>query len=283
MTKFLSILMWVSLVFAGCQKQIDDTNNPEVTNAYKEIKNESYGSDSAEKADIYLPASRSSSTTKVAILLHGGAWSTGDKTDLNDFIKILQQKSPELAIINMNYRLAGPANIHPAQVDDIKKLLDYVDSKSTNWGISNNYAIGGVSAGGHLAMLYAYKYDVDKKIKVVVSIVGPTYFLDPYYVNNPLYQPIVMNFIGRPLSDSASYRAASPAWVVAAGAPPTYMAYGGLDPLVPVGNPILLDRQLTLLNVPHQYDFFPTESHEFTTPTYDTVARKIVAFLKQYQ
>jgi len=273
----------MTLFIAGCQKQIDDTQNPVEANVYKEIKNEPYGSDSAEKADLYLPAGRNTATTKVAILLHGGAWSTGDKTDLNDFIRTVQLKYPELAIVNMNYRLAGPANLHPAQINDIKKLLDYLDSKSSTWGIGNNYAIGGVSAGAHLALLYSYKYDVAKKIKVVLSVVGPTYFLDPYYVNNPLYQPIVLNFIGKPISDSASYRDASPAWVVAAGAPPTYMAYGGLDPLVPVANPVLLDQKLTALNVPHQYDFFPTESHEFTTPTYDTVARKMVAFLKQYQ
>ena len=282
MTKYLFTLAALSLVLAGCQKQIDNTD-PVDTNMYKEIKNESYGSDSAEKADIYLPAGRNTSATKVAILLHGGAWSTGDKTDLNDFIKMVQQKYPELAIVNMNYRLASPANYHPAQINDIKNLLDYLDAKSSTWGISNNYAIGGVSAGAHLALLYSYKYDAAKKIKVVLSVVGPTYFLDPYYVNNPLYQPIVTNFIGKPLSDSASYRDASPAWVVAAGAPPTYMAYGGLDPLVPVNNPILLDQKLTTLNVPHQYDFFPIEGHEFTNPTYDTVARKMVAFLKQYQ
>lgn len=282
MTKYLFILAALSFVLAGCQKQVDDTD-PVETTVYKEIKNESYGSDTAEKADIYLPAGRNTSATKVAILLHGGAWSTGDKTDLNDFIKTVQLKYPELAIVNMNYRLAGPANYHPAQINDIKNLLDYLDNKSSIWGISNNYAIGGVSAGAHLALLYSYKYDAAKKIKVVLSVVGPTYFLDPYYVNNPLYQPIVTNFIGKPLSDSASYRDASPAWVVAAGAPPTYMAYGGLDPLVPVANPILLDQKLTTLNVPHQYDFFPTEGHEFTNPTYDTVARKMVAFLKQYQ
>jgi acetyl esterase/lipase len=280
MVKYFYALIVLSLSLAGCQKQVDDAVKPVEALLYKELKNESYGTDPAQKADVYLPANRTTTATKVAILLHGGAWSSGDKADLNQFIGTVQQKYPELAIVN---RLASPSNYHPAQVNDIQILLDYLGGKSSTWGISNNYAIGGVSAGAHLALLYTYKFDVAKKIKVVLSVVGPTYFLDPYYVNNPLYQPIVTNFIGKPLNDSASYRDASPAWVVTASAPPTYMAYGGLDPLVPVANPVLLDQKLTTLNVPHHYDFFPTEGHEFTIANYDTVARKMVAFLKQYQ
>src|ERR1700712_2046451 len=41
----------------------------------------SYGPDAKQKMDIYLLAGRNSSTP-LLILLHGGAWSAGDKTEL---------------------------------------------------------------------------------------------------------------------------------------------------------------------------------------------------------
>lgn len=278
----IAALSFTSLT--ACQKNIDNTiNNTDNPATYREILNEKYGTDTAQKADVYLPANRNSNTTKVAVLLHGGAWLSGDKTDLTAYIRIVQSKYPELAIVNANYRLAGPAAQHPAQMTDIQKLFDYLESKHNEWHISNNFALGGVSAGAHLSLLYAYKYDVAKKVKVALSVVGPTYFLDPYYVNNTAYFPIIQNLVGKPLSDSASYREVSPAYVLSAGAPPTYMAYGGLDPLVPVSNATMLNQKLTTLNIPHQYDFFPNEGHEFQLSTYDTVARKMVAFLKQYQ
>ncbi|MEI9807388.1 MAG: hypothetical protein WDO16_05610 [Bacteroidota bacterium] len=57
--------------------------------------------------DVYLPAGRSKTTTKLIILIHGGAWATGDKSDFNVFVDTLKIRLPDYAICNINYRLAN--------------------------------------------------------------------------------------------------------------------------------------------------------------------------------
>ncbi len=51
--------------------------------------NVAYGSDPLQKMDYYLPAGRSSSTTKVLVLIHGGAWAAGDKSEFTAYIDSL--------------------------------------------------------------------------------------------------------------------------------------------------------------------------------------------------
>ncbi len=46
------------------------------------LMNIAYGDDSLQKMDVYLPANRRDST-KVLFLIHGGAWTGGDKIDFN--------------------------------------------------------------------------------------------------------------------------------------------------------------------------------------------------------
>lgn len=38
-----------------------------------------YGNDPQQKMDVYLPADRNENSTKVLILIHGGAWVEGDR------------------------------------------------------------------------------------------------------------------------------------------------------------------------------------------------------------
>lgn len=54
--------------------------------AAKTMLNESYGTDPLQKMDIYLPANRSVTATKVIIMIHGGGWTGGDKSDFINMI-----------------------------------------------------------------------------------------------------------------------------------------------------------------------------------------------------
>ncbi|GAC1427104.1 MAG: hypothetical protein NVSMB7_03870 [Chitinophagaceae bacterium] len=67
----------------------------------------SYGTDARQKMDIYLPANRSATATKLIFLIHGGGWNEGDKADFNAYVVVLQQNLPDYTIININYRLAA--------------------------------------------------------------------------------------------------------------------------------------------------------------------------------
>lgn len=274
--------LFLIIIITGCDKEVkpsEDEFNPAVS---KTILNEKYGTGTRQVADIYLPANRSSNTPLI-IAIHGGSWSEGDKNDLNEVINLIRAQWPEAAIVNINYSLADntTANYHPAQMNDIGRLIEYIDSKKSTWQVSSKIAIAGVSAGGHLGLLYSYAYNTGNKVKAVVSVVGPTDFSDPFYTSSPVFQVIATNLLGKSWAqDPALHRAVSPALRVTSTSPPTFMAYGGLDPLVPLSNAVTLRTKLLTSGVTNTYVEYPTEGHEFTTTAINNLVPKVVNFLK---
>jgi acetyl esterase/lipase len=58
-------------------------------------------------------------------------------------------------VASINYRLTGEAK-YPANIKDVKAAIRWMRSKANQYGIDKNRgAVGGVSAGGHLAALAA--------------------------------------------------------------------------------------------------------------------------------
>lgn len=271
-----------SIMISSCTK--DQGKSDEYDPARSKIMlDETYGSGTRQVADVYLPANRNENT-KVVIMMHGGAWAEGNKTDLNSVINLIRNQWPEVAIINMNYRLADntPANYHPGQMNDLNVLIDYITAKSDLWKVGDKIAITGVSAGGHLGLLYSYAYNTANQVKAVVSIVGPTDFSDPVYTGNPLFQLIAANLLGKTwLQDADLHRSVSPALRVTATSPPTFMAYGTLDPVVPISNAATLRSRLQALNITHTYVEYPNEGHEFSNPTIANLVPQVITFLKQ--
>ncbi|HSK12940.1 MAG TPA: alpha/beta hydrolase [Phnomibacter sp.] len=276
------VLLAVVILSIGCKKDKDnpqDTFDPAIA---RTLLNEKYGSGERQEADVYLPANRSGNTA-VVILLHGGSWMEGNKTDLTEVVNTIRVQWPQAAIINMNYKLANntPANFHPAQMNDIRQMLVYLNEKKGLWQVGEKVALTGVSAGAHLALLYSYAFDNEQKVKAVVDIVGPTDLSDPFYTNNLLFQVVLTNYLGKTWQqDPDLHRSASPALRVTATSPPTFMAYGGLDPLVPVSNAVTLRNRLQNNGVAHTYLLYPNEGHEFSTPVINDMVPQVVQFLK---
>ena len=65
----------------------------------------SYGNNELQTYDLFLPAGRSSATTDLVLLIHVGSWISGDKSDIDGIVDLLQTTMPDYAIANMNYRL----------------------------------------------------------------------------------------------------------------------------------------------------------------------------------
>ena len=267
-TGMLGVLL-MGIIFIGCKKDQFESD-PSNASVALELKNVSYGSGTLQKADVYLPANRSQASTKTIILIHGGSWVGGDKNDLNNSIPLMKASLPNVAFVNINYTLANgsEATRHPAQMNDLKTLLQFLNSQSAQWKISQSYTMLGVSAGGHLGMLYAFSFDTEKQVKLVASIVGPTNLTDPFYVSNAIFQSWMIAYLGKTFSqDPALFQQLSPLYQVTASAPPVYLAYGGLDPLVPSSNHTMMETKLKELKVPYRYDYYPFEGHEFSNET----------------
>lgn len=277
------LLLFV-LILSSCTKELSLENEGLNPARAVVLQNQSYGGGTRQQADIHLPANRSINTP-VLIMLHGGSWAEGDKADIAPYVAQLKIAFPELAIINMNYTLANgtAATRHPAQINDIDALVAFYESRRNQWKLGTRIGIGGVSAGAHLAMLYAYAHDPQEKMKVAVSIVGPTDFSDPFYSANPLFQLVANNLLGQTWAQNPDlHRAVSPALRVTGAAPPTFLAYGTLDPIVPISNAITLRNNLVTANVTHTYVEYPGEEHEFTPTAVADLLPRLVTFLRTH-
>lgn len=277
--KKLLLMPFLSLfLLIGCGD--DDTqtaaDNPAVA---KELLNVSYGSDSEQMADIYLPAGRTVNT-KVILLLHGGSWIAGNKNDMTYLVPTIRQQFPNHAIVNINYRLAtdnSPA--FPKQIEDIQKVIEHLESGK--YVLSNDYAFIGFSAGGHLAMLYSYKYDTKHNVKAVCDVVGPADFSDPEYLSHPLFASASHDLIGTATPTAAQIEAVSPVAHITAQSPPTISFYGGEDPLVPATQGPRLQEALSNAGVYNEFNFYANGGHaDWDDETMLDVFSSITVFLQ---
>jgi acetyl esterase/lipase len=282
--QLVALCFFFSMTIISCKK---DTNANIETTTNAAIKLDTidvaYGSDPLQKMDIYLPTNRTDATTKVLVMIHGGAWSAGDKADFNANISSFQAGLSNYAIININYRLAAPpsTNLWPTQQTDVNAAFDYIVSKASYYHFNaNKIAIMGASAGAHLGLLKAYHYNSDNRIKAVVDFFGPTDMADLYNFQTGLNQQLFVLFMGgTPTSNAAAYSNASPLTFVSATAPPTIIFHGTADAVVPYSQSARLSTALQTAGVPNQYNQYVGEPHgQFSVANTTDAYNKAIAF-----
>jgi dipeptidyl aminopeptidase/acylaminoacyl peptidase len=125
---------------------------------------------------------------------------------------------------------------------------------------SNRIAIFGSSAGGHLALLAAYR---SSHIAAVVGWSAPTDMLELYQTS--IESDRVARFMGGSPSDVGEdlYAEASPLTYVSATSPPTLVVQGTADTTVPVQQAELLEQALEPLSPESVFIYFAGATHGF--------------------
>lgn len=240
-----------------------------------------YAKGMSNKFDLYLPSS-SRPVNKLIVYLHAGGFTGGDKADDATIAKALSAKGYVVATIN--YSLAN--GTHPVDVIDmsqeIRQGVDAVVAFAAEKGYpSDAMAIGGGSAGGALALIYAYRDGAAAPVpvKFVFSLVGPASF-DPVhwfaigdkfasdetaragasFVSVMTGQSVSVEQMRsgkyldvlQPITASAHVTPASP---------PTLLAYGALDKVAPYAASKGLIEKLRQERVPHEAIIFPNSGH----------------------
>ncbi|MBX9782086.1 MAG: alpha/beta hydrolase [Chitinophagaceae bacterium] len=284
MLKQLFIGFLITLSFFSCKKKDKPVDNPSLPS--QSTSNVSYGTDARNIMDVYLPAARTEASTPVLIMIHGGGWSSGDKADFAPFVDTMKRRFPNYAIFNITYRLAGNGvNLFPTQEQDVKKCVEFIYNKRSEYKISDKLVLAGASAGGHLALLQAYKYTSPVKIKAVVDFFGPTE-LTQFYNNPPtvLVPLLLLNVTGTtPALNPTLYQQSSPLTFTTNTSSPTIILQGGADIVVSPSQSTLLRDRLTTLSIPNQFVFYPSGGHgDWDAATYTDAFNKIEAFMKTY-
>ena len=232
-----------------------------------------YGSADTQKLDLYLPAGKTSAS--LILFLHGGAWVTGSKESYTYDAKKWQAMG--YATASMNYRFLGDGVLFSEQLADITAALNAIVQTARYNGVTlTKAAFVGMSAGAHLALLYAYTKAAESPLPpaAVISSSAPTDFTDPAFIrNSDMVQSVITNIgldpnlVASTLESGLAeaflpvLRNISPAKQVTASSVPTLMAHGTADTIVPYSNALRLDAALTNAGVRHNFVTFQDAGH----------------------
>lgn len=286
--KFSVLLLFIGILsstYIGCRKGDGESVTKDTILTPLDLKKVSYGSDSAQNMDVYLPSGRDTSTTKVVIFIHGGSWSSGDKSEFNEAITAIRTQLPDYALFNINYRLANNnKNKFPAAIDDVQSAINFIVTKAGEYTVNaNKICLIGASAGAHLALLYSYKNNSDKRVKAVIDLFGPTDLTD-LYNNHPVpaaSRPVLVNFFGTtPVGNKELYLSANPISFVTT-AVPTKIFHGTADIVVPIDQSNRLKTALQANNIKVEMTSYSGEGHGwYGANLLDTYAQA-VKFIKE--
>ena len=150
----------------------------ETCHVKRDFQNILYGIDKSQNFDIIIPKEKN---VHAIIYIHGGAYLTGNKRQYPSF---LLDYAGNNIFATIDYRLLNTDN--DVQISDILSDVDNALTKITEISSSHiitikDFILVGHSAGGHIGLLYGYKYlQKNEKIKIVacVSLAGSTDFFD---------------------------------------------------------------------------------------------------------
>ncbi|MCQ2462172.1 MAG: alpha/beta hydrolase [Clostridia bacterium] len=228
--------------------------------------------------DLVFPRNAAGNTGLV-LCIHGGAWVAGNKDSYTgSLFQVSEEKGVAAACLNYRY-VSDKVNFDDL-IDDISAALSAIKSKGAKYGVNfDKVLLTGISAGGHLSLLYAYTQKEAAPVKpvCVVELCGPTNFEDTFFYSpenglNPSSNPdftrdIVANGIGCTF-DPADFGSAgeamkkySPVNFAAENAVPTVFGHGEQDALVPYRNALDLKSKLDETDVEHTFVSFPDSGH----------------------
>lgn len=178
------------------------------------------------RADLFRPAN--SLRLPLVVMVHGGAWSAGDKWELRDHAREMAQAG--FVAVSINYRLAPLVKIEQ-QLDDCRHALRWAASMAEEWNADDEtIGLWGYSAGAHLVSLMALNPAAeDPAIRAVVAGGSPCDFS---------FVPAQSNVLAHVLGGSRAeipevYEEFSPLSYVDRTAPAFFLFHGDKDLLVP--------------------------------------------------
>ena len=153
-----------------------------------------YVTDAHARKKLDVAFSNNGPPRPLLMWIHGGAFSGGDKAEIEQIWGELMDRG--FAVATINYRLSGDAK-WPAQITDCKASLRYLRAHAKDYNLDpTRIGVWGSSAGGHLAALVGAsggekKFDVGEHldqssaVRCAVDMFGPIDFEKMPLRNDP--------------------------------------------------------------------------------------------------
>ena len=180
------------------------------------------GADADNTLDLYRP-DRTESTPLLAFV-HGGDWTSGDKSDLEPLARACARLG--LAVACVNHPLA-PAREYPAAVRDVAAACKWLHANADELGFDpHRINLGGIGSGGQLALVVGLDRHWLDQIDAPPEIVGTVAALStPCDVR--LERPLFNDIFG---DDAKLRELASPNALLHRGGPQVMLTWCDGDP-----------------------------------------------------
>ena len=235
-----------------------------------------YGSREHNTYDLYLPNDFHEKDSLALILfIHGGAWLGGDKVWRHgDCYKWVQKG---YATATMNYSLLNEDGVSMlTMLDEIESCIEHIVGYAGEQGANiRQMAIAGYSAGGHLAMMFAYNHRHPLPLRFEAIKVGPSDFRIMFPYDENASTKDVENFVfsctgkrmdvsslTREQMDSIKLLASPVNYINDSTALPALWGYGKKDRLVPSGNYRALQACYDSIGASYSLIVFPNSGHD---------------------
>ncbi|MCX7013756.1 MAG: alpha/beta hydrolase [Candidatus Sumerlaeota bacterium] len=115
-----------------------------------------YGADAKQKLDVWLAVS--DHPAPVLVYIHGGGWTSGDKSQLK--LDPAQFLDKGISYISINYRLSKQSPL-PVPVHDAARAIQFIRHSAKEWNLDDRrIALFGGSAGGCSSLWLAFHDDL---------------------------------------------------------------------------------------------------------------------------
>lgn len=233
------------------------------------------------KLDVHAPPEGVLPNGAGVIVVHGGGWSGGARSDFPQWNEWLAANG--YTVFDIDYTLAPQPNYLSA-IGDVKCAVRWVKENSAQYNVApDKIVLLGRSAGAHLALEAAYSAndarlpascgsaETNESVRAVIAFYAPVDLVWDYEnMSNPFVidsQETIGNFVGGALHESAEidqrYALASPVSNVNGQTPPTFLIHGGQDQLVKKENLDILASKLAEQKIPHETLYIPYAQHGF--------------------
>jgi acetyl esterase len=273
----LLIALWFDHGAAAASRALEKHVPPGI----ESILDQSYDAASpALKVDIHRPAQDTGALPTI-VWIHGGAWISGDKQDVANYLKILAGHG--FTAVSVGYALA-PRSTYPTQIKQVNHALAYVMLNAAQWRIDpQRIFLAGDSAGAQLAAQLANIIAVPNYARAVGvtapvearQVRGVLLFCGAYdfgAINlsgpfGPFLRTVVWSLFGQKNVEGLPAMAqASVLHHVTGAFPPAFITAGNADPLL--AQSVAMANKLKTVGVPVDSLFFardhmPELGHEY--------------------
>jgi acetyl esterase/lipase len=254
----------------------------------------------SQTLDVYVPGSAAARPLPLAVFVHGGGLTAGDKADLGPtFLNALARAG--FAVASLNYRLAtgslnyqlAPSHPFPAQIQDVKCGIRYLRAHAQAYDINPNKIFAfGTSYGGMLVALAALtgghsNFDVGPYITTSSAITAAVDMFGPADLPGWISSQDFHIAFG---SNRANLVLASPVHYVTANAPPILIVQGRADTTVPESQSVELYRKLSASGDQTQLILVQNMGHMFVQagsrpidPSLTQIAADMVSWFERYR